>query len=62
MRKKRVYLETTVFNYYFDSTKNAQSVTIAFFEAIGSGQFDGYTSVYAYDELARAAEPQRTKC
>jgi len=33
-----VYLETTMFNYYFDKTRNAQPSTVAFFEAIGSGQ------------------------
>jgi predicted nucleic acid-binding protein len=60
MRKQKVYLETTMFNYYFDETKNAQPVTVAFFEAIGSGQFEGYTSVYAYEELDKAPEPQRT--
>ena len=61
MHKQKVYLETTIFNYYFDETKNAQPITVAFFEAIGSGQFEGYTSVYAYDELDKAPEPQRTK-
>jgi hypothetical protein len=60
MRKQKVYLETTMFNYYLDETKNAQPVTVAFFKAIGSGQFEGYTSVYAYDELDKAPEPQRT--
>jgi predicted nucleic acid-binding protein len=60
MRKQKVYLETTMFNYYFDKTKNAQPSTVAFFEAIGSGEFEGYTSVYAYDELDKAPEPQRT--
>jgi len=55
-----VYLETTLFNYYFDTTKNAQPATVAFFEAIGSGQFEGYTSVYTYEELDKAPEPLRT--
>ena len=49
-----------MFNYYFDKTKNAQPSTVAFFEAIGSGEFEGYTSVYAYDELDKAPEPQRS--
>ena len=31
MRKQKVYLETTMFNYYFDEKKNAQPVTVAFF-------------------------------
>ena len=60
MRKQKVYLETTMFNYYFDETKDAQPVTVAFFEAIGSGQFEGYTSVYTYNELIKASEPQRS--
>jgi predicted nucleic acid-binding protein len=60
MQKQKVYLETTLFNYYFDTAKNAQPVTVAFFEAIGSGQFEGYTSVYAYGELNKAPEPRRT--
>ena len=60
MRKQKVYLETTMFNYYFDKTKNAQPSTFAFFEAVGSGQFEGYTSVYAYNELDKASEPQRS--
>ena len=48
MRKQKVYLETTMFNYYFDEKKNAQQPTITFFEAIGTGQFDGYTSGGGY--------------
>ena len=60
MRKQKVYLETTMFNYYFDETRNAQPFTVAFYEAIGSGQFEGFTSVYAYNELKMAPEPQRT--
>ena len=60
MRKQKVYLETTIFNYYFDTTKNAQPVTVAFFEAIGSGQFEGYTSAYTYEELNKAPEPIRS--
>ena len=60
MKRHRIYLETTLFNYYFDETKNAQPVTAAFFEAIGSEQFEGYTSIYTYGELDKAPEPQRT--
>jgi len=61
MRTQKVYLETTLFNYYFDTSKNAQPGTVAFFEAVGAGQFEGYTSVYTYDELDKAPEPLRTK-
>jgi predicted nucleic acid-binding protein len=61
MRKQSVYLETTVFNYYFDETKDAHRTTVAFFEAIGRGEFDGYTSAITYKELNAAPEPKRTK-
>ena len=61
MAKLRIYLETTMFNYYFDETKNAQPSTIVFFEAVGSGQFEGFTSVYTYNELDKAPEPQRSR-
>jgi len=60
MRKQKVYLETTVFNYYFDETKSSQLATVAFFESIGSEQFEVYTSVYAFNELDKAPEPLRT--
>ena len=60
MRKQKVYLETTVFNYYFDETRNAQPATVSFFKTIESGQFEGYTSIYTYNELDNAPEPLRT--
>ena len=60
MRRQKVYLETTIFNYYFDKTKSSQPFTISFFEALGSGQFEGYTSVYTYEELDKASEPLRS--
>ena len=60
MRTQKVYLETTMFNYYFDDKKDGQPFTIAFYEAIGSGQYEGYTSIYTYNELDKAPEPQRS--
>jgi predicted nucleic acid-binding protein len=61
MRKQRVYLETTMFNYYYDKMKDAHPATVAFFEAIGRGDFDGYTSAITYRELTAALEPKRSK-
>ena len=60
MEKPKVYLETTVFNYYFDKAKNSQPSTVAFFEAIGCGQFEAYTSTYTFNELNDAPEPLRS--
>ena len=35
IRKLRLYLETTVFNYYFDIDREGHYDTIKLFEAIG---------------------------
>jgi predicted nucleic acid-binding protein len=60
MHKPKVYLETTMFNYYVEETKEDNPVTVAFFEAIKTGQFSGYTSAYAIEELKIATEPKRS--
>ena len=57
--KLRLYLETTVFNWYFDDRPEHEKV-VRLFEAIRSGQFAGYTSRYVTDELKKASEPKRT--
>lgn len=56
----RLYLETTVFNYYFDERKGHEDV-VKLFEAIRAGKLMGYTSRYVTDEIKRAQEPKRTK-
>jgi predicted nucleic acid-binding protein len=60
IRKLRLYLETTVFNYYFDDDRDGHVDTVRLFEAIGAGQFEAYTSRYATDELMEAPEPKRS--
>jgi predicted nucleic acid-binding protein len=61
MRKQRVYLETTMFNYYLDEARDAHPATLVLFEALGRGEFDGYTSVITYRELSAAQEPKRAR-
>ena len=46
IKKLRLYLETTVFNYYFDINREGDYDTIKLFEAIGTGLHEGYTSEY----------------
>ena len=58
---QKIYLETTMFNYYVDETKEDCLVTVALFDAIASGLFIGYTSAYTIGELESAAEPKRTR-
>jgi len=58
--KLRVYLETTVFNYYFDTDRDGHAETVQMFEAIGRGEYEGYTSRYATYELENAPEPKQS--
>ena len=60
MRKPRVYLETTVFNYYFDTDRDAHGDTVKLFKEIRAGKYEGYTSIYVTDELIEAKEPKRS--
>ena len=40
-RKLRLYLETTIFNYYFDEDREDHEDVVRLFKAIGAGQFGG---------------------
>ena len=56
----KLYLETTMFNYFFDAERDGHADTIRMFEAIGKGKYEGYTSEYVTYELQKADEPKRT--
>jgi predicted nucleic acid-binding protein len=60
MRKPKIYLETTMFNYYFDTDRDGHPDTIKLFQEIKAGKYEAYTSVYATDELIKADEPKRS--
>jgi len=57
----RLYLETTIFNYYFDVEREGHKDTVRLFEAIREGKHEAYTSEYVEIELRNALEPKRTK-
>ena len=61
IKKLRLYLETTVFNYYFDENRDGHEDTVRLFEAIGDGEYEAYTSEYAVNELEVTPEPKRGK-
>ena len=61
MRKPRIYLETTVFNHYFDTDREAHVATVALFKEIKAGKYEAYTSLYVTDELEKASEPKKSK-
>jgi hypothetical protein len=55
MRRQKIYLETTLFNHYFDEDRGlAHSSTVALFKEIATGKYEAFTSTYVTDELERA--------
>ena len=61
MRKPKIYLETTMFNYYFDEERDAHADTVTLFEECMSGKFEPYTSLYVIDELEDTSTKKREK-
>jgi len=62
MRKQKIYLETTLFNFYFDEDRGmAHESTIALFKDIAAGKYEAFTSTYATDELENAPTGKREK-
>ena len=61
MHKPKIYLETTIFNYYFDTERDAHPATVKLFEQIKAGKYEAYTSLYVTSELEEAQEPKRSK-
>ena len=54
MPTPKMYLETTIFNYYFDKEREAHPDTVKLFEEIKAGKYEPYTSEYVTNELAKA--------
>jgi hypothetical protein len=62
MRKQKIYLETTLFNFYFDEDRGFAHVgTVALFNEITAGKYEAYTSRFAIDELNNAPDTKRDK-
>ena len=57
----KLYLETTMFNYYFDTDRDGHTDTVQLFEAIRKGKYEVYTSGYAIGELLNSDEPKQSK-
>ena len=43
IEKLKLYLETTVFNFYFDEDRPGHEDVLRLFEAIKAGEFEAYT-------------------
>ena len=61
MKKPKIYVETTLFNCYFQKEKEAYADTVRLFEEIAAGNYEAYTSQYVVEELEIAPEPKRTQ-
>jgi len=62
MRTLKIYLETTLFNFYFDEKYGfPHEATVALFKEIAAGKYEAYTSAYVIDELLRAPAEKRDK-
>jgi len=57
----KLYLETTIFNYFFDAEREGHVDTVRLFEKIREGEHEAYTSLYTIGELEEAHEPKRSK-
>lgn len=57
----KLYMETTVFNYYFDTQRDGHDDTVRLFDEIRAGMHEAYTSGYTIRELNVAPEPKRSK-
>jgi predicted nucleic acid-binding protein len=55
----KVYLETTVFNRFYDENREYIDETKELFQKIKDKRVEAYTSTYVIEELDRAPEPKR---
>jgi predicted nucleic acid-binding protein len=59
MRIPRIYLETTLFNFYVDEDRGfVHDSTVALFQECAAGKYKAFTSRYVIDELAAAPAPK----
>ena len=61
LRAPKIYLETTMFNFYLDADRDAHAATVKLFGEIAAGKYEAYTSTYVTDELEDTREPKRSQ-
>ena len=62
MRKPKIYLETTLYNFFVDEDRGfAHEATVKLFLEIAAGKYEAFTSTYVTDELEKAPEAKRDK-
>lgn len=58
--KIKIYIETTVFNYYYDKDREGHRDVVELFARIKSGEFEAFTSSFTVAELEQSHEPKRS--
>jgi predicted nucleic acid-binding protein len=61
MRTPKVYIETTLFNFYFDEDRDAHADTVRLFNDIKAGRYKAFTSAYVINELEQTQGEKRDK-
>ena len=62
MKKLKIYLETTIFNFVFaDDAPDKKLDTLKLLEEINSGKYIPYTSDYVLQELQKAEKPKKSQ-
>ena len=62
MKRLQLYLETSVWNFYFaDDAPEKQTITCQFFERVKQTHYDIYVSEVVLTEIARASEEKMHK-
>jgi len=62
MRRLKLYLETSVWNFYFaDDAPEKRDATIQFFGLVQQGEYDIYISTVVFDEINRASAAKQER-
>ena len=62
MKKLKLYLETSVWNFYFaDDAPEKRDVTIKFFEQIAEDHYEIFISDIVLEEIAKASEEHQRR-
>ncbi|MDR2697141.1 MAG: hypothetical protein LBB40_01540 [Holophagales bacterium] len=57
----KAYLETTIFNRYFEESREQSNETKLFFDEVASGKIEAFTSTALLNELENAPEVIKTQ-
>jgi predicted nucleic acid-binding protein len=60
MKKPQLYLETSVWNFYFaDDAPEKKEITLSFFDKIKQGEYEIFISDVVIEEIGRAKEEKK---